>query len=262
MPQLKAPPAPKVNWLNEAWAISRVIADMPSDRPGGIYGHPVARRELRKLGGVNALLALQTKNALHPSPPKKPAPWPLDDQKRAHIELLQLQVMLYLTYRLDVVHNFWTRPPWWKSGQLPFESRRPADTQKFALWLTSSGFKVSPAESHAMNAHMMLGRILLDRWVSPEWKRRLPLAIASISGPSASEVAVHRATQPRTRKKNGLRDAKLQAMRRCPGASWKKLLDDLTGEDVVVAWDDKQIKWRDDDDTLKTTSVSRFQKMK
>lgn len=259
MAQPKAPRAPKYNWLNEAWAVSKTLADIPSDPLSIIYAHPAFRRAARKIG-TNALLEMSS-----PTPPK-PAPKPaLDPIKQASIELLQLKIMLYLTYRLDTVHEFRKRPLWWKDGQLPFESRRPSDTLKFAQWLGTVELKLSPPEFHAINAHMMLGRILKDGYVSDAWKRQLPLSIASISGPSSSEVAILRATQPRPRR-IALRDAKREFKATHRDADCWNLLDVLKDEGFIDEWTPEIIYWTDYADggegKAKTTATSTFRNWK
>jgi hypothetical protein len=56
-------------------------------------------------------------------------------------------------------------------------SDSPAETIRRGQLISSLGVKLAPPELWAVNAAVMLGRVLRDRYVCEEWKRELPLAV-------------------------------------------------------------------------------------
>lgn len=247
------PKAIRVNWADEAWFVHDTIIDMPSTPPIGLRLPPAELERLRASAAKNALARVPGLN--------EPTEWSIDPLKADRLRLSIQTISLHLTYRLFTHYKLKIKFKGEASAMYELIVEDPAETVERKKVVEGLGIKFLFCDRWALIAGQRLGQVLQDRWVCDEWKRDTPLIVASVAGATASEISSANAQQPR-RSRPTLRDAKLRAMNRLPGASWKELLDDLTGEDVVVAWDDKTIEWRVDDDTLKTTSVSRFQKMK
>jgi hypothetical protein len=220
----------KVNWLDQAWRISSVIADMPDGLPMGL------------LTGIG----------------KSP---PLSDRQRVLIELLQDTIALHLTYRSRMAHKITVTLPDGAKADIAPQSRDPVATAKTLDLLRKIGVKLQPVDLWAYDAHMKLGRILIDRYVCTEWKRLLPLIVASISGETTTETATLKATQPRTRRIE-LRDKKLKVQRLNPDYSIAQVLNALENEGVVQQWDAADIRWIDKDGNNKTTATGTFQNWK
>ncbi|MDP2369820.1 hypothetical protein [Rhodoferax sp.] len=180
MAQIKAQ---DVNWLDEAWRIASVIAGLPSAPPG--------------------LLSVESR-------------WPpLTGTAKLVIELLQDTIALHLAYRSKVVHKASITFPDGHKAMFWLHSRDPATTAKAMALLVNIGVKLQKIDLWAYDAHMKLGRILLDRYVCEEWKRQLPLIVASIGGDFTSRSATLKATQPRQVDRRGpLTIAIEQAVRR------------------------------------------------
>lgn len=227
MAQIKAQ---DVNWLDEAWRISGVTADMPDNPPG--------------------LLSASRK-------------WPpLTGKTKQSIELLQDAIALHLAYRAKVVLKTSITLPDGDKAMFWLRSREPATTAKAMAFLVKIGVKLQPVDLWAYDAHMKLGRILIDRFVCKEWKRELPLIVASIGGESASQKAKLIATQPRPRPPNELKVHKLAALERNPNFTWKQLLHHLTSLSIVTNWDDTNVHWLAENRDEKSTPTGTFQKWK
>lgn len=100
-----------------------------------------------------------------------------------------------------------------------------------------------------------------SRWITPEVKRTLPIHIASIARTVGVESSM-KARAPRARAPNALRIARLRTMKIHPGLSWKKLLDQMTGDGLVQAWDAKTIRWQDANGKEHETPTSTFRNWK
>ena len=57
---------------------------------------------------------------------------------------------------------------------------------------------------------------------------------------------------------NELREGKANALSKNPFSSWKELLDHLQGDEIVLEWDVKVIRWIDSEGNLKTTATQTF----
>lgn len=236
--------SPAINWLDEAWRLSKVLADMPAMPPGRFTGP--------------GLLTSKWK----PLPPRQRK---LDPHKKQRIELLQDIIDVHLTYRVSVVHGVKPRLPDGTRALVSFANRNPASVMFTYAGLVSDGVKFTDADRCAIDAHMKLGRTLIDCYVCDEWKRLLPLIVASISGSSVSHAATLKARQPRKRlndKNQELRDAKARRMQIEPEESWKESLTQLQGDGLVTGWDDKLIRWRTADNDERTTATSTFRTWK
>jgi hypothetical protein len=220
--------APVISWLDEAWRISAVIADLPDNPPG-----------------------------LFSSSSKWP---PLQGGPKLLIELLQDKIALHLAYRSRMVHKNTETFPDGEKALISPPSRDPVDTAKLLIAFGKT-VKLLPVDLWAYDAHMKLGRILIDRYVCKEWKQRLPLIVASISGETTSETAKLKAKQPRVRRMT-LRAAKFETHRCNPEYSFKQLLTSLEGDGIVTRWDDNIIKWVDEDGTTKATKTGTFKNWK
>lgn len=227
MAQIKAL---NVNWLDQAWRISSVIADMPDGPPMGL------------LTGKG----------------KSPQ---LSDRQRVLIELLQDTIALHLTYRSRLAHKITVTLPDGEKADIAPQSRNPVATAKTLALLRKIGVKLKDVDLWAYDAHIKLGRILIDRYVCKEWKRQLPLIVASIGGETTSETATLKGKQPRVRRME-LRSAKFEAQRLNPEYSYKELLRVLEGDGIVTRWDDDIVLWVEEDGTAKETATTTFKNWK
>lgn len=217
-----------INWLDEAWRISAVIADLPDNPPG--------------------LLSSSSK-------------WPpLQGGPKLLIELLQDKIASHLAYRSRMVHKNTETFPDGEKALISPPSRDPVDTAKLLIAFGKT-VKLLPVDLWAYDAHMKLGRILMDRYVCKEWKRLLPLIVASISGDTTSETAKLKAKQPRVRRME-LRDAKFETQRCNPEYSYKQLLTSLEGDGIVTRWDDDNVYWVEEDGTAKKKATTTFRNWK
>lgn len=226
MAQIKAQ---TTNWLDEAWRISLVIAEIPEGPPMGL------------LTGIG----------------KSPQ---LSEWQIAFIELLQDAIGLHLAYRSGMVHKFTGTLP--DGGKVLFapQSRNPVETGKLFVWLVKQNVKLQAVDMWAYDAHMKLGRILIDRYVCKEWKRKLPLIVASISGASTSQTATLKAKQTRkVDRKSTLTQAVSQQRRDDPFASAMEVLDRLCGGDVVKETRDERVFYWDKKGDLKSIGLDRFE---
>ena len=215
--------AQNINWLDQAWRISSVIADMPDGPPMSL------------LTGIGKAQALT-------------------DWQQFSIELLQDHIEMHLDYRAIVVHK--------TTDTFAPQSRNPVATGKLFVSFVNRDLKLHGVDLWAFDAHMKLGRILIDRYVCSEWKRQLPLIVASIGGDFTSQTAALKAIQPRPRKVNELKAGKEEALRRNSNLRWKELLNDLQGDEIVTEWDLKKIHWLDAEGNGKTTATQTFKNWK
>lgn len=225
MAQIKAQ---DVNWLDEAWRISTVIADMPDNPPG--------------------LLSASRK-------------WPpLIGHTKQAIEILQTTISLHLAYRLRVVHKHKFTFPDGSVRMFLWEQREPVATQKAYAALESMGIKLTGVDQWAIDAHMKLGRILIDRYVCKEWKRELPLIVASIGGETTSQTAKLNSRQPRNvDRRSKLAQAVSNERKTDPTATAWEVLDRLCGGDVVKEHKNSRVWYWNKKDQLTSVGLDRFE---
>jgi hypothetical protein len=183
---------------------------------------------------------------------------PLTGHTKKAIEALQDLIALNLAYRARVVHKVSITLPDGDKAMLWLNGREPTATVKHMALVTKIGVKLKPVDQWAYDAHMKLGQILIDRYVCKEWKRLLPLIVASLGGATTSQSATLKATQPRPRPANELRDGKFRAQARNPYSTWKQLLDDLQGDGIVMDWDAATVQWYDVEGNKKTTTTKTW----
>lgn len=230
MGQIKAQ---DINWLDEAWSLSNVIARLPSSNASG------------------GLLNIQ------PVPPTRQ----IDAIAKECIEVLQSRIALHLAYRLLLVHKLSFKRKDGLKGMFIIEDRDPAEFIKAYDAIAAMGVKFTRADFWAIDAHTRLGHVLIDGYVCDEWKRLLPLIVASIGGDTASQSAAQKASRPRPGRKDRnaeLREAKSNCVRNNPGESWKETLRQLQGDGCVLDWTDKVITWRTSEGETRTTRTSTF----
>lgn len=217
-----------VNWIDQAWRISAVIAELPDNPHGG-------------------LLSNQTQQH------------PLTGNAKILIELLQDRIALHLSYRSWATHKARIELP---DGNAMFSvnTRNPADTRKQMVLQSRVGIKFEAVDLWAFDAHMKLGRILLDGYVCTEWKRVLPLIVASIGGQSTSETAKLKATQPRQIDRRSTLTKAINA-ERCsdPYATCAEVLDRLCGGDTVKELRDGHVYFWNEKGDLKKVGLDRFE---
>nr|WP_315848849.1 hypothetical protein [uncultured Rhodoferax sp.] len=218
-----------VNWLDQAWRISSVIADMPDSPPVSL------------LDG-------------------KGKPTLLSDRQRVLIELLQDTIALHLTYRSRMVHKITVTLPDGAKADIAPQSRNPVATAKTLAFLRKIGVKLKDVDLWAYDAHMKLGRILIDRYVCNEWKRLLPLIVASIGGETTSQTAKLKATQTRkVDRRSTLTRGVAEQRRFDPSASAAEILDRMCGGDVVKEMKDERVWYWDAKGNLKDIGLDRFE---
>jgi len=218
-----------VDWLDEAWRISEAIAELPDGPPG--------------------LLSIEKK-------------WPpLTGHTKQWIEILQTTISLHLAYRIRVVHKHKFKDPNGSVRMFIWEGRDPVETLKTYAALESIGVNLTSVDKWAIDAHAKLGRILIDRYVCREWKRELPLIVASIGGASTSQAATLKATQPRKiDRRSTLTKAVAQERRYDPFATAWEVLDRLRGRNVVEKEKQDGLVWyRNEKDELKSVGLDRFE---
>ena len=226
MAQIKAQ---NINWLDQAWRISGAIADMPDGPPMGL------------LTGVD-------------KPP------PLNDRQRVLIEMLQDRVALHLAYRVHVVHKHKEKFPDGSVRMFIWEQRDPIATLKAYAALQSNGVKLTGVDTWAIDAHVKLGWILIDRYVCKEWKRLLPLIVASIGGETTSQTATLKAKQTRNIDRRSTLAKEVSKQRKFdPTATAAEILDRLCGGDVVKELKDEKVWYWDKTGTLKNIGLDRFE---
>ena len=226
MAQIKAP---NVNWLDQAWRISEVIADMPDGPPMSL------------VTGIG-------------KPPQ------LSDRQRVLIELLQDTIALHLAYRSKMVHKITVTLPDGGKALIAPQSRNPVATAKTLAFLLKIGVKPQGVDLWAYDAHMKLGRILIDRYVCPEWKRLLPLIVASIGGETTSQAATLKAKQNFGVDRRSTLAKEVSKQRRSdPTATAAEILDRLCGGDVVKELRDERVFYWDKKGNLKDIGLDRFE---
>ena len=220
--------AQNINWLDQAWRISSVIADMPDGPPMGL------------LTGVG----------------KPPA---LHDRHRVLIEKLQDRIAFHLAYRVRVVHKHKKTFPDGSTRMFIWEQRDPIATLQAYAALQSNGVKLTGLDTWAIDAHVKLGWILIDRYVCKEWKRLLPLIVASIGGETTSQAATLKAKQNCGVDRRSTVSKEVSTQRRFdPTATAAEILDRLCGGDVVKEVKDERVWYWDKNGVLKNIGLDRF----
>ena len=217
------------NWLDQAWRISGVIAEIPDGPPMGL------------VIGIG-------------EPPQ------FSDRTRELIELLQDHIELFLQYRSRLVHKITVTLPDGAKADIAPQSRDPVATAKTLALLQKIGIKLKDVDLWAYDAHMKLGRILIDRYVCKEWKRQLPLIVASIGGETTSQKATLNARQTRKVDRKSTLTKAVKAERRSdPTAQASEVLDRLCGGDVVKELKDGRVWYWDERGQLKSIGLDRFE---
>jgi hypothetical protein len=233
------------NWIAEGRAISDTLSDMPSGPPAP--GTPRV--------GTNYLRALADGDSL--------TKWPLRFSKAKALLRLQRKIGWHLSYRLQEHHKI-RRANKGDFGEFGFVGKiSPESARTYFDELTSRGVRFVDSDLWAVRAHLMLGRVLVDHFVSDDRKRTLPLAVASIASDTVSRTAIRAGARPRRARNNALKEAKFRALAARPSSSWKDLLDILEGEEIVTLWTHKAIQWNDPDDgEARTTATGTFRNWK
>lgn len=218
-----------INWLDQAWRISSVIAEMPDGPPMSL------------ISGMG-------------KPPQ------LSDRQKFLIELLQDTIALHLAYRSRMVHKITLTLPDGGKALIAPQSRNPVATAKILPVFRKIGVKLKDVDLWAYDAHMKLGRILMDRYVCKEWKRLLPLIVASIGGETTSQTASLKAKQTRKIDRRSTLTKEVAKERRFdPTASAAEILDRLCGGDVVKELKDERVWYWDGKDHLQDIGLDRFE---
>jgi hypothetical protein len=229
--------APAFEWLDEAWRISEVFA--------GIANHP---------SNTNMLRVPRFEEITYPR---------LSEDATEAIELLQDAITARLVYRLQVTYKLQRHHP---RGVrvINLDNRDPRVTLKSLKEIEACGVVLEHADRWAFDVHIKLGRILIDGFVSSEWKRQIPLAVVSIGGAFASRTASMSAKQPRQRGMNYLKSEKLRLQDQHPNYNCQQLLQNLRRIEVVIKGDatTPNIEWLDATGKEKTTKLKTFQNWK
>lgn len=113
---------------------------------------------------------------------------------------------------------------------------------------------------NALRVEQCLTEILTAGYVTDDHRQFLPMGITAIA--RTASVANSIKAKGARRRGNELMDAKLEAMSRDPGLTWKELLLTLEGDEIVTQWNDVNVVWRDVDGNIHTTATGTFQNWK
>jgi len=190
---------------------------------------------------------------------------PLQPATSAMLQKLAGAIAYHLSYRLRVVHKLATKLPDGTGGMVSFDGRDPHQVMRFYKLAKEGRVELKREDLLALDAALMIGRLLQSRLASAEWKWKLPVYVAGIAGPSTGEKAQRWIVEPRARRRDNnadLRDAKRSAANRNPEATWKNLLDTLEGDEFVTRWTGSEIEWTDEEGKQKVTLTSTFKNWK
>ena len=233
MGQIKAQ---DVDWLNEAWLVSVALAGTQDAPVGSGLLSPTPHVHSRRKWKLNPTVETYLKTALQ-------------------------TLTLHLFYRLNVAHR--VKMPTTIDGTRWFHDITDP-TELLITWclLRPTLDSRRPFRDElAFEVAFRLASVLKERYCNPVWKREIPLLVAGIGGKSASAHARHIAHTSRGQRSNRLTDGLAVCVGRNPHAIWKELLDDLSGDDVVIAWDGEFVFWLDDDGERQTTSTGTFRNL-
>lgn len=249
MGQLKAP---KVNWIDQAWFIRETICGMPSAPPGDTNLSPRQLAELSEIAAGKNLLAARPVQLA-------PTKWPEDAEKAKRLNLTLELLRLHLAYRTFKHYRVSFPRSTGSADMFDIVSRNPAETVGRRKFLRSIGVQLTAPDEWAVSAAMMIGHVLIDRYVCEDWKQRLPLAVASVSGPSQSEVAGLRATQPRLVDRRSTLSIAVDGARKLdPSAQYSEILNRLVGGDVVKEYKDDRVWYWTAKGRLESVSIESF----
>ena len=234
MPQIKQL---VIDWVQEAWVVRDLLSDrdVSSFPSGGLLGS----------GGDG--------------------PSQLPCTVAARLRVTQETIARLLEYRVKVIHKLSPEKAEGAKDMYGFHGLDPDETLWLCGHLVHRGVKFTSQDYWAISAHRNIGQILLDGYASEVCKSKLPLIIASISGKSASEQQQERASAPRNQgddKTKLLRREKFYRQGLEPDATYKQLLQHLEGDGIVTYWDAKFVKWRDEEDAIRTTATATFRNWK
>src|SRR5689334_22853899 len=136
-----------VDWLDEAWALSELLAKMPSPYANALMGSPS----------------------------------PASPEQLNAVESLQELVAFYLAYRVRVIHKVRLQREDGTRTLVYINDKTPAGAPRHRGFLVSLGVNLHACDLRALEVHEQLGHILQDGYVPDEWKRQLPLRVASIA---------------------------------------------------------------------------------
>lgn len=214
MPREKTKKVP-VDWLVEARLLSLALDKLPTVPNGGLLGEatPAMHRDTRK-----------------------------------DLNRVRASVTLEIGYALAVRHKVSIRLPDGGKGLFDLtEVRRPAHLERVYRLVTDTlGIELTKAEQSAFDTLLKLTTVLRDRWVSADWKRDLPIAVAAMGGVSTAHAQAERGSRPRAARDPDWRKVANQKVRRYhPGEHWKERLTRLEGNGQVTQWDGKRVCWAD-----------------
>ena len=234
MGQIKAQDA---DWLNEAWLVSAALADMQDSPPAG--------------PGL-----LSPKPHIHSG-----RKWKLAPTVQTCLKHAQQVLTLHLFYRLNVAHR--VKMPTTKDGTRWFHDI----TDPTELLITWVHLRPKPdsrrpfRDEIAFEVAYRLASVLKDGYCNPVWKREIPLLIAEVGGKSAIAHSRQIARVSRGQHSSRLVDGLAVCVGRNHDARWKELLVDLTGDNIVIDWDDQTVTWRDDEGDHQTISTGTFRNL-
>ena len=125
---------------------------------------------------------------------------------------------------------------------------------------SDSAKTVTPDIRYAITVSLRLTEILTLGFATSEHRQFMPIEIAAIA--RTVNAANKIKAKGSRRRGNELMDAKLEAMSREPGLTWKELLLTLEGDEIVTQWNDVNVVWRDVDGNVHTTATGTFQNWK
>lgn len=223
--------AEKENWLDLAWAASAALEKLPRFPPGsdgGLLGRATNSNDL--------------------------------DTEWLLLRSIKASIQLHLAYRLRMKYKLKPKATS-KDGDdiylVDGDGKDPSATLKAYMRFVEKGANWSQAELFAIDAQAKLEAILWDQWICDEWRRLLPLVIASIGGTTVSQHAREISTVQR-RGMASLREAKERIQLQESGLSNALILRRLQAEGVVRAWSLESIEWIDESGRERKTDYRTF----
>ena len=185
--------------------------------------------------------------------------WQLDPKAKLAIESLQNFVGIHLTYRVFVAHKVAVRFGKGPKRMLDFSVSNPKQLKAVFDLVEKVGIKFTNGETAALIVHGMLGQILIQHFVCPEWKWQIPLFTASISNSSASEAATLKGQRERNVDRRSALARAVARERRDRHATAAEVLDRLCGGDVVKEFKDDRVWYWNDRGKLTSVGLDRFE---
>lgn len=219
---------PKVNWLEKAWDLAVLFENMPSAPPS------------------TAVLGFLAR---------------VSHSQREALQGLAMTISHHMAYRMRTYYKVIPIVDG-KKGAHAFTWGDPERLLLAYRDVAQMGAQFTITDWMAIDAQIKLATVLLDGFISPDWKRELPLIVASIGGPPISRTASSNAAQLRGNERlSPLACAVAAARKSDPHATCAEVLHDLENNcrDVVKEIKDGRIHYFKGDGTVTDIGLDRFE---